>query len=57
MKFQRDGGELFAIAWSHGESASLAGIKFDLATDSCGQQITQPEMVSGSPISLHQLKS
>ncbi|MFT4633971.1 MAG: hypothetical protein ACI8PP_002582 [Candidatus Pseudothioglobus sp.] len=56
MKFERDGGELFTIAWSHGESASLAGIKYNLATDSCGQQITQPEMASGSPIYLHHLK-
>jgi hypothetical protein len=57
MKFERDGGELFAIAWSHGEPASLAGIKCDLVTDSCGQQITQPEMVAGSPIYLHHLRN
>jgi hypothetical protein len=55
MRFERKDGEQFAMVWSHGEPASLANISCQRVTDSCGEEISRPEAVTGSPIYLHQL--
>lgn len=50
MKFERKDGEQFAMVWSHGEPSTLDDIKCEWVTDSCGQEISRPEVVTGTPI-------
>ena len=56
MTFERQDGERFAMAWSHGTTAAVPAEPCEVITDQAGHART-PELLDGSPIFLRHLRT